>query len=350
MKRFAFVSLLLVMNAASSLAAADSGPGVILLSGTVRGRIEVPRYTTLQGLGRARIVGNVLLNEGSSIDGVEITGWTDSTWNYSAGVLIRGNFASVRDCFIHDGPSHGIQVIGGFSNARILGNRIHRVGAWRWSGSDRYPMAGWRGISLEAGSHAALVAGNEIVDPWESGIFEHDSPGVVIRENVIVRPNRGRVDRWNPGSGNGIESLSDRALIERNTVQGATNEGSFRGRSGIVIGGDAAMAVANTVARVTGSGILALGDSDARVIMNNVVHDVGAWSENEAGIRLFSYSGVTSALGTSIIGNHVARVRGGMAIRTGNRGRVLFSLVAGNILNGLRLHLEGANEIALGNV
>lgn len=349
-KRVVLVLAGLCLLLPGTASADETVPGVMVLTGTRYGNIEVPPRTSLVGIGNAKVVGTVTLRDGSSVENVEITNWRDRKWNYAAGVMVLGDNATVRNNHIHHGPSHGVLVIGGRVGAKIIGNHIAHVGAWQMSGSSRYPMASWRGISLEAGSHGAQVINNVIEDTWESAIFEHGSHGVVLRGNSVLRPNRGRVDLWNSGSGNGIETLGDFAVIEENIIEGSGKPGSYFGRNGITVGGESSIVARNQIRRVTGSGIRLIGDSDGRLVLSNRIEDVAGWMPSEAGIRLFVFDGSTKALGTIIAGNHISQVRGGLAIRTGTRHRVDFSVVSGNVINGLRLLLEGPYDTAFGNI
>jgi nitrous oxidase accessory protein NosD len=325
-------------------------PGrTIELRGTHEGDYVVPDGVELVGEPGARVVGRVILGEGSAVRDVEITGWTDRTWNFSGGVMVRGDGATVERCTIHDGPSHGILVIGGFTDARILDNTITHVGSFQKTASKAYPVANWRGISLEAGSDRALVAGNTVEGVWEVGIFEHDSQDVVLRSNTVVRPNAGRVDRFNAGSGSGIESLSPGAVIERNTVDGSGDPSAYGALHGIAVGGEGTQVIGNVVRNVRGSGISVFHGGDGRVIAGNRLDHVAGAVRGEAGIRLFVWDGTDPMLNTVIRGNLIGAVGTGVAIWTGPKGLVDDTRVVENATGGARLELADAHGVIRAN-
>lgn len=342
----AFLTLALTLISSDGLAFEAK---IVTLNGTFRGTYRVPADTTLQGGKSARIVGQVILAQGSSIRGVEVTGWTDTTWNFSAGIRVAGDNVTIQDNYIHDGASHGIQVIGGHAGTQILDNKIVRVGTYTQTGSSQYPIANWRGISLEEGSHGTRVQGNTITDAWENGIHEYASEGVLIIGNTVKAFNRGLVDSKNAGSGNGIEALSEGTFISGNVVNGgATGSSAIWGRAGIVTTGTGAIIRDNEVSKLRDSGIVVIKGGGEVTIEGNKILTVAQSVGDAAGVTINAYDGLPR-VGVVVDGNEIRWVKNGIAVRAGPKGYVDGTTVTQNVLWGNRLLLEGENNVVWGN-
>jgi parallel beta-helix repeat protein len=165
------------------------------------------------------------------------------------------------------------------------------------------------------------VSGNTVRGSWENGIFATGSSNVTIRNNTVISPNRGGVDRWNAGSGSGIEATKTTSFVSilDNWVDGADARAQHVAFTGISLLGNDSVAAGNVVMNAKRSGIAVDQGADRRRVENNTIAAVGslpplAPDRQDAGIRVGVYAGSDPAVGLVIRNNTVRDAATGIAL------------------------------------
>lgn len=194
--------------------ATPAGGSLTLAPGDYAGPATLDKPLTLDGAGKARLVGNgrgtvlSITASGATVRGLALAGSGDTHDGVDAGILVAGDDNRVEDNVLTD-VLFGIHLKGGNRN-RVAGNRItgrdvplgQRGDAIRmWNGRDnvvennRFVRA--RDLTF-TNSPDNRIAGNSFVD-GRYGMHIIFSPHLVVENNVLEHTGTGIVVLYSPG-------------------------------------------------------------------------------------------------------------------------------------------------------
>lgn len=316
---------------------------------------------TLRGPGTLRFTsGNLRLGSGARVcSDLRIRGTAKTNAGSGVSVLANAVDVLVQQCDIADVQHNGVNINGGTSDVRVLGNRIRNCGG---AGIN----TAYQGCGIYASGQASAInglriAGNDVAETYGIGaIMAQSVTGVAVDANTVARTvyrgiyltgtNTGRVQANNvsecgalrtgaSGVGcNGImvnlTTLASDVVVEGNTITKVAENG-IEGRATII----------NNIVRKTGAypalatpsieGIFGTPESP---IIGNVVYDAAG-----AGIYVF---GDVAKSDLHVVGNHIYRPADS-GIRVLAKGVTLSSgLVAWNVIHGANDPAQYGVEVA----